>query len=182
MFIINIYILLCLLTSISNKNSEDEKSEKSKETIETISSIVGGVSGALKDTTRFVKNHKFSPKYYKSAWGGGSPAKIKTYKLGKVGKSFGAVTNAISLGMSAKEVVETYQNEGSKEGTKKIFKEGGSFVGGLVGAKVGASVGTAICPVIGTAIGGIIGGITGRIGGENIIRGGIGNIIDFLWK
>ena len=84
MLIINIYILLFLLNSISNKNSEDEKSEKSKKTIETISSIVGGAGGALKDTTRFVKNHKFNPKYYKSGWGGGSPAKIKTYKLGRL--------------------------------------------------------------------------------------------------
>ena len=64
--IINIYLLFYLLISVSCK----EKDQDIEKTAKIFSSIIGDAGRALKDTTRFVKNHKFNPKYYKNGWRG----------------------------------------------------------------------------------------------------------------
>ena len=74
-----------LLISVSCK----EKEKNIEITAKTVSSIIVNAHRAFKDTTRFIKDHKFSPKYYKSGWIGGSKAALKSYKLWNIGKKLG---------------------------------------------------------------------------------------------
>lgn len=55
---------------------------------------IGHTSGLVemnagKATMRFVKSSKFSPKLYPKGWGGGSRAKIRTYKVTTLAKGLG---------------------------------------------------------------------------------------------
>ena len=105
-------------------------------------------------------------------------AKIKAHKLGGIGNVIGGVVDVVSFSISAKDVIETFCDEGRKEGVKKGVEEFGSFAGSCFGAKAGAFLGTLVCPVIGTTIRGILGGVLGqwgrqvigRLGGEAFYR------------
>lgn len=44
-----------------------------------------------KTTVRLFKSKMFSPKYYTSGWGGGSPSKIKTYKVSSLASHAGKI-------------------------------------------------------------------------------------------
>lgn len=55
---------------------------------------IGHTSGIVelsagKTTMRFVKSSKLSPKVYRSGWVGGSPARIRTYKVSTLAKGLG---------------------------------------------------------------------------------------------
>jgi len=76
-----------------------------------------------KTTVRFFKSEMFSPKFYTSGWRGGSPAKIKTYKVsslashaGKIALFLGIAIDAVSLARGdmspAKFIVNTAMGVG----------------------------------------------------------------------
>ena len=114
----------------------------------------------------------YFPKHYKSGWGGGSRAKIKTYNSVKVGGALSKVATPIGIGISAKNVYDAYKSDGNSIGnnTKKaVVSEAGSWAGGIGGAAYGAAIGSAFCPgITGAIIGGIAGGYGGGKGGEKI--------------
>ena len=111
---------------------------------------------------------KFSFKYYKSGWKGGSRAMIKTYDVEKIGNNLRKIAKpikslkldkAIDKYLDIKEVVDAYKEDGNKFGTKTkicLCKKTGEKTGAVVGA------------AIGTAILGPIGGIIGNFIGSNL--------------
>ena len=71
--ILNFFIIIfCLFVLISDNEISDDQKNKLEQGVKRVHEIIGDASNALKDTTKFVKNHKFNPKYCtKSKWGGG---------------------------------------------------------------------------------------------------------------
>ena len=65
------------------------------------------VKGSLRLTDGELHGNNFSPKYYSSGWGGGSRAKIKTYKISKIGEKISKVTAPLSAEL---EVVKLYKS------------------------------------------------------------------------
>ena len=158
----------------NNNFNNDSNSDKDNNWISEISKINDGGGGAargfskLGGTFRFMHNGSFSPKYYKSGWGGGSRAHIKTYKSAKLENAFSKATTPIGMTISGYNIYNGYKKDGYQWGDnskKATISEVGSWAGAEGGAFVGASFGSACCPGVGTVIGGVIGGVAGGIGG-----------------
>ena len=166
----------------NNNNSDndsnydnDSKSDKDNNRVSGISKINDGTGGAAygfsklgEGTFRFMHNSSISPKYYKSGWGGGSRAHIKTYKSAKLGNTFSKVATPIGMTISGYNIYNGYKKDGYQWGdnsNKAAISEIGSWAGAESGAFAGAAFGSACCPGVGTVIGGFIGGVAGGIGG-----------------
>ena len=119
-------------------------------------------------TFRFTHNGSFSPKHYKNEWGGGSRAKIKTYKSVKLGGAVSKFATPVGVVLSGYNLYGAYKEDGNQWGNnckKTTCSEVGSWAGAAGGAAAGAALGSACAPGVGTVIGGIIGGVAGGIGG-----------------
>ena len=158
----------------NNSKSDDTTYDNNNDVVSSISKTNDGFGGASTGfkkaggSYRITHNGSFSPKHYKSGWGGGSRGKIKTYNSVKTGGALSKVATPIGIGISAYNVYDAYKNDGNSIGnnTKKaVVSEAGSWAGGIGGAASGAAIGSAICPGVGTVTGAIIGGIAGGYGG-----------------
>ena len=167
----------------NNNSDNDSNSDKDNNWISGISKINDGRGGAvhgfskLEGTFRFMHNSKFSPKYYKSGWGGGSRAHIKTYKSAKLENAFSKATTPIGMTISGYNIYNGYKKDGYQWGdnsNKAAISEIGSWAGAESGAFAGAAFGSACCPGVGTVLGGVIGGVAGGIGG--------GKAGDYIWE
>lgn len=164
-YFIIIYLIVCLFITVTSRKCDNNDSEcKIFEVIKNTSSKINDFSSSLKGSARFIKNGKFSLKYYKSGWAGGSRGKIKTHNLGKIGKNIGKITQGIEIGLFIKDVYDTFNEEGKEEGKKNLINKGSSLVGSMAGSKIGATVGSVLIPVpiLGTFIGGYAGGKLGE--------------------
>ena len=168
-----------------NQNKEDKESN----ILEAVGDIVDfvenfeDVEGSMRLTNGKYNGDKFSPKYYKSGWKGGSRARIKTYDLspiGKAGKIASKISGPIELINSSIKVYNAYKEDGGKIGdnTKMtVCEECGSIVGTIKGASIGARIGLIAGP-FGGIIGGIIGGVIGSFVGEKLGEEGGKLLID----
>ena len=167
-------------------NDNDSNNDNDNENVISIFSKIndagsGAATGFSKagGSMRFFHKGSVNLKYYGSGWGGGSKAKIKTYKSAKIGGTLSKIANGVGLAFSLYNMYDAYKEDGNKLGKnckKTACSEAGSWVGATAGSTAGAAIGSAYAPGIGTIIGGIIGGVAGGIGGE---KGGesIGNAI-----
>ena len=143
-----------------------------------IRSAVGTGFNKAGGSFRISHNGSFSPKYYKSGWGGGSRGNIKTYKSAKIGGAVSKFATSVGLGFLGYNLYGAYKEDGNQWGNNckiTVCSEAGSWAGARGWAAGGAALGS-VCGPAGTVIGGIIGGIAGGIGGG---KGGeaIGNKI-----
>jgi hypothetical protein len=60
----------------------------------------GAVASNMDGTFRLTKGGTFSPKYYSSGWKGGSPARIATYSVSKIGTGVSTGASALSTGLA----------------------------------------------------------------------------------
>lgn len=97
--------------------------------------------GSFRLTNGAYNGSSFSPKYYASAWAGGSTARITTYNIGKIGKGIGQV------GFGAGVLLDTYgvanyYNNGSQHSNSvhpgKAAVNTGMGAWGLLGGPYGA--------------------------------------------
>jgi hypothetical protein len=56
-------------------------------------------------TFRLTKGGTFSPKYYSSGWKGGSPARIATYNISKIGTRVSTGASILTTGMAYNEIL-----------------------------------------------------------------------------
>ena len=159
---------------MGNDNNSRSTSDKDNDVVSSISKTNDAFGGASEGFTKaggsFRITHKgsFSPKHYKSGWGGGSRGKIKTYKSAKVGGAVSKFATPVGMALSGYNLYEAYKEDGDHMGNnfkKTVCSEAGSWAGAAGGAASGAAIGSACCPGVGTVVGGIIGGIFGGIGG-----------------
>lgn len=61
----------------------------------------------------FYNGNRFSPRYYRSGWVGGSRAKIKTYNAAKLGKLATKTAIAVGIALDANGVREHFNNPDS---------------------------------------------------------------------
>ena len=149
----------------SDENDHDWASNAS--TINDIRSAAGTGFNKAGGSFRLTHNGSFSPKYYKSGWGGGSRGNIKTYKSVKVGGSVSKFATPVGIAFSGYNLYGAYKEDGNQWGNNcKITacSEAGSWAGAAGGAAGGAAIGS-VCGPPGAVIGGIIGGIAGGFGG-----------------
>lgn len=130
--------------------------------------------GSLRLTNGAYNGNALSPKYYESGWGGGSVARIKTYKLGGLGNTIGKLGTAGSIGLGVYDIGTNAVNEGGFgiQTQRATGRAVGSVGGGILGAKVGAGIGVWFGG-FGAIPGGIIGGAIGGYGGSKVIEKGV---------
>ena len=58
---------------------------------------------------RFTHKDTFSPKYYKSGWGGGSKAHIKTYTSANIGNTVSKAATPVGLAISGYNIYNGYK-------------------------------------------------------------------------
>ena len=166
---------------MGNENNSDDIDHdwiSRASTMNDIRSAAGTGFNKAGGSFRISHNGIFSPKYYKSGWGGGSRGNIKTYKSAKIGGAVSKFSTSVSLAFLGYNLYGAYKEDGNQWGNNcKITacSEAGSWAGADVGAAGGAALGS-VCGPAGTVIGSVIGGIAGGIGGG---KGGeaIGNKI-----
>ena len=163
---------------MGNDNSNDNESNNSNDNDRNLTSNISKINDArggaaygfskIGGSFRFMHNNRFSPKYYKSGWGGGSRVHIKTYKSAKIGKVVSKAATPIGLVLSGYNIYKGYEEDGYQWGDnskKATISEAGSWAGAEGGAMAGAAMGSACCPGVGTVVGGVIGGVIGGIAG-----------------
>ena len=146
---------------------------------------VGKLLSEFDGTFRLKHDGSISFKYYKSGWGGGSRAKIKTYGLSKIGRTLSKAAKPISYTFSGYNVYNGYKNDGNQLGEnckEAISSEMGSIVGSNIGSKVGGLIGSLISPGIGTTVGKIAGAIIGGKIGENLASEARRQVKDSSWQ
>ena len=138
--------------------------------IDDIGKIMEDVKGSFRITNGKKNGDKFSFKYYKSGWKGGSRAMIKTYDVEKIGNNLRKIAKpikslkldkAIDKYLDIKEVVDAYKEDGNKFGTKTkmcLCKKAGEKTGAVVGAAIGTAILGPIGGIIGDFIGSTLGG------------------------
>ena len=120
--------------------------------LNTASNIFGGlgVAGAslslVNGTFRIHNgaNGTFSPKYYRSGWKGGSPVRISTFNVAKVGTGISAGANAFTTGIAYYQIANgtqqpiTYVDAGV--GTLGVMSSIASYYAGIQIPYVGGAV------------------------------------------
>ncbi len=108
--------------------------------------VVGDAMSMSNSTFRLTggANWAFSPKIYSSGWKGGSPAKITTYSLSKVGSGVSTGGNLVGTGIAYYQIADgsaqpiTYVDAGL--GTMGIIASGASYFYGVQIPFVGGAV------------------------------------------
>ena len=155
---------------MGNGNDYDENDHdwaSNASTINDIRSAAGTGFNKAGGSFRLTHNGSFSPKYYKSGWGGGSRGNIKTYKSVKVGGAVSKFATPVGIAFSGYNLYGAYKEDGNQWGNNcKITacSEAGSWAGAAGGAASGAAIGS-VCGPPGTVVGGILGGIFGGFEG-----------------
>lgn len=90
---------------------------------------------------------------------------VGTTSINGVGVLITKYVGAVNIGLTAYNVIATYNNDGLEAATKEATTSIGGFAGAIAGGKIGTIIGSWGGP-IGAIAGGIIGSITGGIGGE----------------
>ena len=159
--------------------SDDEKEGYFDSDINSyINQIEGDISNEIaksKSTFRITNGanngNQISFNLYESGWGGGSRAKIKTYKISSLGKGLSKIFSGLGYIFSYKELKNGYDANNSFI-SKEFFGAAGSVSGSWASAKggalLGAKIGSLISPGIGTAIGTVVGGVVGAFIGSKI--------------
>ena len=103
----------------------------------TSATALGYVEGSFRLTNGAYNGNAWSPKYYSSAWRGGSRARISTYNIGKIGKTLGKYSFYLGVAMDVYGVKTFYEDPNSPNAVdpKKATL---NTVMGYVGLKGGA--------------------------------------------
>ena len=150
--------------------------ESSWGTIEYLGLINNAVSGAasgmarLPGSFRLFKSGKFSFKYYKSNWRGGSRARIRTRNSSRFGKSIGRYGLVVGGVMGIVNLREGYRQDGNKMGYNAYRSIATTFVG-MGGSYLGGEIGSALGLYFsgyGAIPGGAVGSIAGGWAGEQL--------------
>jgi RHS repeat-associated protein len=133
------------------------------------------VKGSVRFTNGIFNGNHLSYKYYATGWNGGSRAGIKTYNVGKLGKTISRTTMGLSVLYGVNEVADGYMLDGGRWGYNSnmaLFKTIGSTGGSIMGAEIGAEIGLlfgGFGAIPGALIGGIIFDYFGEKAGEQLI-------------
>lgn len=130
-------------------------------------SIIGSIGqemqrmdGSFRVTRGAYHNHAIGFKYYKTGWGGGSPARITTYSMARAGSYLRLGGDAVGLGMSALTAGFAYRDIFDKNRDANVLTYGDAIVGtagvantviGRLG-KYGARYGLKSVPVVGQGV------------------------------
>jgi hypothetical protein len=94
----------------------------------------GSIASNIDGTFRLTKAGVFSPKYYSSGWKGGSPLRIATYNVSKIGTGVSTGASILTTGMAYNEILNgnsqpiTYAD--ATVGTIGLFASAASYFSG----------------------------------------------------
>ena len=119
------------------------------------------MGGSFRLTNGAYNGSSWSPHHYKSAWTGGSTARITTYNSAKWGGRISGGAIGVGTAIGVYQIRQGYIADGNTFGYNALTTTGSVVVGmagGWGGAVTGAGFGFAVAGPPGAIIGGIIGG------------------------
>jgi hypothetical protein len=110
----------------------------------TSATAAGYVEGSFRLTNGAYNGNAWSPKYYPSAWRGGSRARISTYNIGKIGKTLGKYSFYLGVAMDVYGVKTFYEDPDSPNAVDPKKATLNTVMGyiGLKGGAYGAIIST----------------------------------------
>ncbi|MCF2218689.1 RHS repeat-associated core domain-containing protein [Chryseobacterium sp. PS-8] len=103
----------------------------------TTATTIGFIQGSFRLTNGIYNGSAWSPKYYPSAWIGGSRARITTYNFGKIGRGLGRFSVGIGVIMDIKGM-QVYSKDPNSPNAVHPYKMILNSVMGAVGSEGGA--------------------------------------------
>ena len=174
-------LLLESLDSIPGGKGEKKNKEKDilneisklNKLVDSEAKIMKKNKGSFRLTDGKKNGNNFSFKYYKSGWKGGSRAQIETYDAEKVGNNIRIVTKPLKIIFTAlkiydvaNELMNAYNEDGNKIGTKtlvKLCEKAGEFLGNKLSDVLLTPIGGYFFGDYFSSFGGIIGKNIGKL-------------------